>query len=134
MAYPSTSDWLVDLQLTGIINETNTVFDAQHPYYWDYTSQYAWDVEMTPEEKATWYMREYFVPLANLVGYGRVWCGGTSGWCDGAIDENLQSRWVMAIVNEFIENNIGFTITPCFGTQENWLKNKQALFASNYCN
>ena len=132
MYWSSFSAWLNDLEATGILNEPNVAFDVHHPYYWDWSCPYPWDAGTTPEQKAANYMSEYFTPLANRVGYNRVWCGGTSGWADGTTDDNLQRRWVIAMTNEFVDHNIGFTITPCFGTPSNWQKNEEALLASNY--
>ena len=78
---------------------------------------------------------DILVRVNNLLGgYNKVWCGGTAGpRVDGSIDDAIQRRWLISIINAFVKYDIGFTITPCFGSIEGWQKNESALLTSNYC-
>ena len=114
--YDNYNEWFADLQETGVVDDPNVVFDIVHPYFFEN----AWDLGMTPTEKAVWYTKNQIEPAINFFGANRVWCGETFVW-DGmtyddgqqaphSASELLQVEWLTAMINQFVACNMDFTI------------------------
>ena len=114
--YDDYYEWFADLQETGVVDDPNVVFDIVHPYFFEN----AWDLGMTPTEKALWYTKNQIEPAINFFGANRVWCGETFVWDGMTYDdgqqaphsatESLQVEWLTAIINQFVVCNMDFTI------------------------
>jgi hypothetical protein len=130
--YNSATQWISDLRAIGIVNEAYTVFDVVHPYFF----QNEWDMGLTPEQKAVWYSENWILPCASALGASRCYSGETFAW-HGTIngtpsDDDLQIRWLTAIINEFEKYGIGFTVWAILGDKESFDLNAQGIAASNY--
>ena len=133
--YDNYDDWFTDLQLTGILNEPNVVFDVTHPYF----MENEWDMGMTPTQKAAWYANKHILPSVDFFGSDKVWCGETFAWvgdtvADVPATEALQTEWITAIVNQFSSYNMSFNIWDTIpgSTGGRWARTEPAIYASNY--
>lgn len=138
--YDNYNDWFADLTEIGVVYEPNMVFDVVHPYFFEN----AWDLGMTPSEKAIWYAKNQIEPSVNFFGANRTWCGETFVWdgatySDGQQDphpatESLQIEWLTAIINQFEANVMEFTIWDTIpgSTGGRWELTKLSIEASDY--
>jgi len=132
--YGSAQEWIADLQQVGIVDEPNVVFDIVHPYFFENS----WDMGLTPEQKAVWYGNTWIQPFINAFGAKRCWSGETFAWRGTVIDGSheadpvLQSRWLTAIINEFVKREIGFDIWALIGNGDAYRFQTPIMAASNY--
>jgi len=126
LCYDYAIDWIVDIQNTGIVREPNVVFDVVHPYFFENS----WDMGLTPEQKAVWYSNNWIAPCVNAFGANRCYGGETFAWFGR--NDNLQRRWLAAIISEYAAHNVGFTVWGVLGGAAWYNLNIQGILASNY--
>lgn len=136
--YSSQTSWIADLQVTGITNEPNVVFDITHPYFFEND----YDMGLNPEKKAAWYADNLIIPAVNILGANRCWMGETFAWYPGNSYEtpvtpshpmhvDLQQRFLTAIINKCVSYGVGFDVWAVIG-QDSYSYNIQAMDNSNY--
>jgi len=122
--YVTANEWIADLQVTGILNEPNVVFDIVHPYFFE--SSY--DLGMTVEQKADWYAYWWIEPCVNAFGSSKCYSGETFAWNNG----ELQYRWLVTIINKFDQYNVDFTLWCNLGIPRQMDQIIPAMQAANY--
>lgn len=124
--YASMNAWFSDLQLFGVVDKGNIVYDVIHPYYFENS----WDMGMTPTEKVKHYCDNYLIPAINLFGADNVWVGETFAWpeYDGGT-HHLQIEFLTEMINSCVEYGVGVQVFSYFG-KSNW--QDEGLLASNY--
>ena len=115
--YGTFSEWLKDLKATGIMSESNVVFDIVHPYFMEND----YDRIMSPEKLAAWYSSAWMAPAVASFGSRRCWAEETFAWSGAQTigttnypshmpDEGLQERWLVAIIKEFNNRGVDYCI------------------------
>lgn len=134
LIYGTFAEWYADLQQTEILSEPNVVFDVVHPYYFEND----WDMGLTPEAKAVWYGKGWISPSVNFFGANRVFAGETFAgtapivWDSPEPTPELQVRFLTAIINEYVEYDIGFSIWAVLGNGPKFYLNELGWLASDY--
>ena len=139
--YSSQQRWLADLEITGILSESHVVFDINHPYFFEND----YDMGMTPEQKAVWYMDTWVIPAINVLGAERCWSGETFAWVTDTYTTvntpshlptyDLQVRWLTSIINQHVKYGVGFQIWDLITWHPNswhYKWNLEGALGSNY--
>ena len=111
-----------DLFTAGNLTETNVVFDAVHPYYWecDYDP-----VEGDPVASASWYRTNWLDPIIAVGGVGaaKVYMGETFAWESHSVNPYevpytpyIQAQWLEAWIRECNDAGISFCMWNGLGT------------------
>lgn len=102
---------------TGIHNLDNVLIDVIHPYY----NENAYlDWNMTPELKVKAYrVRCIDYPLEKF-GAEKIVCGETFAWQEENHTEEIQKRWIKAILTEFHNINMGYNLHAMYGNKIKW--------------
>lgn len=79
-------------------------WDIVHPYYFEDAN----DMGLTPTQKAAWYDTNFIYPAKNYLNSSMLYCGETFFW--RGKNNTLQHEWLVAIINQFVENDVCFTI------------------------
>lgn len=102
--YETTQQLYTDLASLGIDDYSWVYMDVVHPYYFENV----WDMGLTPTQKAQWYDIRYMDPAKTYLNPDRLCCRETFYW--QGLTPSLQLEFTTAIINEFVENNLGFTL------------------------
>ena len=133
LGYTTMQEWYNELQIYGILNKENIVYDILHPYY----TENEYDMGMTPSEKVAWFKNNYIVPAVELFGSQNVWIGETFAWVGKTPlpgDQHLsthdkQVQFLTEIINLCLDYNVNLQVWSYFGKQS-W--QDEALEASRY--
>ena len=127
MAYgnPNVQTYIDDIIAVGALQEPNLIFDVIHPYF----TEDSGDMGMTPTQKAQWYLNNWIQPCINAFGADRCYCGETFGFSSKT--EAYQIEFLTAMLNVFVEEDIGFTVWSYFSSPNQSWQN-EAIQSSNY--
>ena len=130
--YNSIYDWFADLDASGITTEPYVVYDISHPYYWENE----WDRGLSPEERAISFATTQLEPAITKFGSSNCWVGETFAHYQttgfGPATEELQSRFVLQMINECVRLGVGFDLLACTSGSARWNIHVAILESSDY--
>ena len=138
MWYNNINIWFDDLQASGVLNDPYVIYDVSHPYFCEYE---LWDEYMSPEQKADWIFDTQILPAIEFFGSAdKVWIGETFGfWPLAELSPghppatwSLQSAFITRIINNCVENDVGFQLFACTSPSEKFYLHTNILENSNY--
>ena len=138
--YTKATNWINDLQLTGMLSEPNVVFDIVHPYYFESND---FDYGLSPEEKVQYYVDNWIAPCVDAFGNSRCYSGETFCWTPGdpnvmpqpmhsTYTYDLQRRYLTSMINSFTDFEVSFCIWAWIGTPDSTGVVTDAIAQSNY--